>query len=81
MTVSKEPRVKVENVTVRGNWWNKNQVTGVRRVSSGSVPTEDAHPSEDGTGLETRVEGAPQSPSFPGTPRRDVPSKGARIDD
>ena len=81
MTIDQEPPAKKRRKPVHGNLWKTDQITGHRTISSGPVPKEKELPSQDGTGLVTRVEGAPESPAFPGTPRVNVPSKGARLDD
>ena len=73
MTADQEPPVKKSKIPVYGNFWNQDQVTGYRVVSSGPVPTHEELPPQE-PGQEER----PASPMYPTTkpPRKDVPQGG-----
>lgn len=83
MSIPKEPEVIIKEIPVRDNWWNKNQVVGTRRVSSGPLPTFDELTPLDGTGEETIVEGSEveerRSSTFPGK-RRQLPFSQKGVD-
>lgn len=85
MSVPKEPEVEIKEIPIKNNWWNRDQVAGTRRVSSGPLPTFDELPPLNGSGKATIVEGSEDetngSPSFPGIPRElPLVQKGVKLD-
>lgn len=85
MAGSEESEVMKKKVPVK-DFWNRNaDHDSYTVVSSGPLPTFDDLPPKDGSVEDTIVEGSEteerRSSAFPGTPRDDVPTKGARTDD